>query len=244
MNSKRPFSFRKKFSQLEKILCILCLIFFLAFTYIFHRENYAGILAYKFNLTDNPPKTDWTLFSWRTSLAKLNYKADIVFFGDSITRGSNFHLAFPQYKIVNLGNSGDSLNDMCSRTDMIQSVKPNKIFILGGVNNLKFTSEKDFILQYDKLVKKVRDENPRSKIYIQSILPISKDAEKLLQKNSRIITYNKLLRQYAQKENIPYLDLHSLYYENGELPKHLTKDGVHLYPEAYARWETLLKKYI
>jgi lysophospholipase L1-like esterase len=59
-----------------------------------------------------------------------------------------------------------------------------------------------------------------------------------------IIERNELIKDIAQAKHCIYLDLHSLYYKNGELPKNLTRDGIHLYPKAYEQWAEMIEPYI
>lgn len=66
----------------------------------------------------------------------MDYDADIVFFGDSITRGDQWRDAFPEETVVNLGRSGASVIGMTNRVDMIASVKPEKVFLIGEINSL------------------------------------------------------------------------------------------------------------
>lgn len=69
---------------------------------------------------------------WRNCLEQMDVNADIVFFGDSITRNFDFRRYFPGYIILNLGIGGDNILSMSERTNMISSVHPIKIFIMGG----------------------------------------------------------------------------------------------------------------
>lgn len=49
----------------------------------------------KVGLEEYEPQVDWTLVSWKSNLEAMDYDADIVFFGDSITRGGKWSDAFP-----------------------------------------------------------------------------------------------------------------------------------------------------
>ena len=48
----------------------------------------------------------------------------------------------------------------------------------------------------------------------------------------------------ADENDCVYIDVNQLYVKDGELDSSITKDGVHLLPEAYDRWADLLKPYI
>ena len=56
-----------------------------------------------------------------------------------------------------------------------------------------------------------------------------------------IIKLNKMIKEYADSINIPYIDYHSLLTdENGGLPKKYAKDGVHPVLAGYKLMEGLL----
>ena len=50
----------------------------------------------------------WARVGWTNTIEKLHSNFDIAFFGNSITRGSDFQLEFTDKKIINLGYSGDN----------------------------------------------------------------------------------------------------------------------------------------
>lgn len=71
--------------------------------------------------------TDYSLMSWNSSLEQLVYDADVVFIGDSITRGENFQEYFPDKKIINLGRSGDTVSGISERSYVISHFTPEMI---------------------------------------------------------------------------------------------------------------------
>lgn len=188
--------------------------------------------------------TNYTLLSWKRSIQQLQLDADIVFFGDSITIGGDFQSRFDDYKIVNLGLSGDSVIGMSNRVDMIKNVKPEKVFIMGGINSLNNNNINDVIKQYEVLINRIQHEMPNTKIYIESVLPITKKQEERVVGNSTIVRFNKMLMELAEKKELIYIDLHSSYFRDGCLPDTLSKDGIHLKPEAYDIWFNAIEKYV
>ncbi len=188
--------------------------------------------------------TDWTLESWQSSLNAMNIDTDVVFFGDSITRGGAWSDAYPGVNIVNLGLSGDSIRGMTSRVDMIASVKPEKVFILGGINSLTDRNSADVFEQYQNMLEKVHEAVPNAEIYIQSILPISVEKEKYCADNSVIDAFNEELEKLAAETDATYINIHDLYELNGSMNPDVTKDGIHLKPEAYDLWYKVIERYI
>lgn len=174
---------------------------------------------------------------------KLDYDADVVFFGDSIIAGSNFQNAFPDRDIIEFGLPGDSLSGMLERADMIKSVSPEKIFIMGGINSIR--NGKDMTLSaMRELLQTVKDENPEAELYVMSILPISAEKEKEVTTNEEIADFNTDLQEMASQMEVIYIDLFSLYIKDGCMNPDLTKDGIHLEEDAYSIWEDAISEYI
>ncbi len=174
----------------------------------------------------------------------MDVDADIVFFGDSITIGGAWADAFQDVNIVNLGISGDSIRGMTCRVDMIASVRPEKVFILGGINSLTDHNSKEILKQYKNMLEKVHESVPEAEIYVQSILPISVEKEKECADNTIIDAFNTELEKLAAEAGATYINIHDLYELDGSMNPELTKDGVHLKPEAYNIWYKALKGYV
>lgn len=110
--------------------------------------------------------------AWRKSLVQLDYDADIAFFGDSITAGGKWQEWFPECRIINLGVPGNALEDMDERIDMSYSVKPEKIFIMGGINGITKVTIEPYVVRYERIINEIQESLPETEVYIQSVLPI------------------------------------------------------------------------
>ncbi len=187
----------------------------------------------------------WCIQGWTNTLEKLHLDVDVVFFGNSITGGSSFEKYFPDVSICNLGYPGDNTDGMLLRVNQIKAVQPEKVFVMAGINGLHIQSENVFKEKYSTLVDSIQQAVPTAKIYLQSILPVntSMKAGKTFKKE-KIATCNKIVKLIAEQKNCVYVDLYSLYAVDGILPKELTRDGVHLHPQAYERWANEIRKYI
>ena len=62
--------------------------------------------------------------------------------------------------------------------------------------------------------------------------------------NEKIREVNKMIKKVAAERDVPYIDIYSIYEEEGQLPMTLSTDGQHLKPEAYERWAQILSPYI
>lgn len=187
----------------------------------------------------------YAIFSWTNMLKKMGYDSDVVFFGDSITRGSDFQEFFPNHKVVNLGYSGDDIVRAIRRVDQIKALKPEKVFLLMGINGLSTKSNDDFRSQYTLLVDSISHALPSSKLYLQSILPVNQELKaKSVADNSKILDANKIIKDISIEKDMVYVDLYSKFCLNGELPDSLTIDGIHLMESSYRYWADAIQQYI
>ena len=226
------------------VISVLFVLLFAAFGSLLHRGGYLTKLLVKLGLKTQQAKPNWAVFSWNNTMEKLDYQADIVFFGDSITRGSDFRKTFPEKKIVNLGYSGDTLSGMVERVSMIKAMNPEQVFILGGINGLTNQNVERCATTYARLLDKVIEALPKAQIYVQSILPLSPEKAKVICTNETIKLFNQRIQALAAERGLPFIDLHALYVKDGVMNPELTVDGIHLRPHAYERWAEVLQQYV
>lgn len=122
-------------------------------------------------VNDKSSKDYWARFCWTNTIEKLHIDFDIALFGDSITRGSDFQLCFPDVKIINLGYSGDNILGMLKRIPMIQKSNAKKVFIMAGTNDLQHITLNEFRDRYERLIRNIQDSIPDIRIYVQSVIP-------------------------------------------------------------------------
>lgn len=174
-------------------------------------------------------------------------KKEIVFLGNSITEAGEWQELVPGKNVKNRGISGDVTYGVLARLDEVLSAKPAKIFILIGINDMKRGIPVDTITRtYQRIVDKIRSTSPKTRLYIQSVLPVNESmlgpSYKNL-KNEVIGALNKALESLARKTGSTYVNLHAVMSdEAGQLNKEFTNDGIHVLPFAYIRWVQFLKK--
>lgn len=215
-----------------------------AFLIVFFHAGYDDKILAKLGIVEEIRETNWAVVGWNNTINKLDYDADIVFFGDSIICESDFGKDFTEYKIVNMGYPGDSTTGMLERVGALAAVKPEKVFLMGGINGLKDDNVDACVDKYKTLLDAVVEAVPGVKLYICSVLPVSNDCEKSVCHNSTIIKFNSYLKNIVADRGFVYIDLHSLYVKDGELNPELTKDGVHLRPKAYEYWTDAIAEYV
>lgn len=175
---------------------------------------------------------------------------DIVFLGNSLTDGCEWAELFGNPHIKNRGISGDEVMGIYDRIDPILKGKPAKIFLLTGVNDVSHDLTADSILvMYRKLVSKIKSDSPKTKLYIQSILPVNDEFTrfpKVHNKTQVIHDINKGLKQLAKENGYTYIDLYTHFIAPGtqSLDKKYTNDGLHLLGPGYLVWKEVLKPYV
>lgn len=234
----------KKLKVYAIIATTIILLILAAFILVFHHAGYDEKLFVKLGFKEQTSKINEAVLSWERCLEKLEYDADVVFFGDSITCLGDFQKYFPNIKICNLGHGGDSLSGMINRISMIQSVNPEKVFLLGGINGLTDLNLDNCVSKYAQLLDLLEESLLDTEIYIQSVLPISSAKELSICHNSTITRFNAEIKELAETHDLEYIDLYSLYELNGEMNSQLTLDGVHIKPDAYDLWAEKISKYI
>ena len=192
--------------------------------------------------------TNWTLISWELCLKGLKIDSDVCFFGDSLTISGDFVQHFDNKRVCNLGIGGDTVFNMRRRVNMIAATHPKTVFVMGGINDLILGSSVEELLKnYQVLVRGVRELLPDANIYFQSILPINhtlcnKSVGKV--KSSSIVSANDGIKKICEEFGVGYVDLYSVYEENGEMPTRYVYDGLHLKKEHYLMWYNEIEKYI
>lgn len=230
------------YSTIITIIAGVCALFAMG---LFVKAGFLRKILVKLGVAEQRGKVNWTAFSWETCLKKMDCRADVVFFGDSIVQGGNFHLAFPEYKIVNLGLGGDTLSGMCGRVSTVQALQPQKVFCLGGINGLTDWNGKMSLKTYRRLLTQLREKLPFAEIYVHSLFPVTKSRERGLCKNSTILWFNREVEKMAKEMGINYIDIHSRYVMEGVMnPAYCQKDGLHIANAGYALWYEELKAYL
>ena len=111
--------------------------------------------------------------------------------------------------------------------------QPEIMVITLGVNGVSYMHDKEdyFISVYTKLVNKIKNASPDTKIILQSIYPVARNWEKTKSiNNERIRAANVWVQQVAEDCGVYYLDTISvLADEEGYLPEaYQNGDGIHL----------------
>lgn len=164
----------------------------------------------------------------------------------SILVGDSLSMWFPKEKLpagklwLNQGISGDTSSGVLKRLGAFSATRPDVIYIMAGINDLRKGASDDTILRnYRRIVRRLREAHPKAEIIVQSILPTR------LPKipNSRIRHINIQLTVIAKQEGATYLNIYSWFTDmEGNLRPELTTDGLHLSQEGYDVWRSALQQ--
>ena len=176
-------------------------------------------------------------------------KKDIVMLGNSLTDGCEFNELLGNRHIKNRGIVGDIVQGLIDRIDPIIKGQPKKLFIMTGVNDISHDVTADSIARaMEKLIVMVKQGSPRTKIYLQSLLPFNNDVRewKLLKGRDHVVVEaNILLEQVAERQGVIWINLYPLFAdEQGRLRADLTNDGLHLMGKGYLIWRDAIKPYV
>lgn len=174
---------------------------------------------------------------------------DIVFVGNSITNGGEWHEIFNNKNIKNRGISGDIAEGLYDRLGTILEGEPHKIFLMIGINDIaKNNSIDSIVFNIEKSISKIHEESPNTTIYLQSVLPINPDFGMFSQhmKPDMIIKLNTELEKLADRSSSVYINLYSHFVIDGttKMKPEYTNDGLHLLGAGYQKWREILSPYI
>jgi lysophospholipase L1-like esterase len=169
-------------------------------------------------------------------------KGDIVLVGDSITDGGNWEELFPGVPIKNRGINADTTSGVLERIDDIVCCEPAGIFILIGTNDLnwwEFHRGKKIIETYEKILARIQKKAPKTRVFVQSILPRKKNFA------NRIQSLNLTLKGLAEKYDYTYINLFPHFADKtGALKSKFNNDHLHLLASGYQQWVKILTPYI
>ena len=192
--------------------------------------------------------TDTPYYNDKKSLFEILPKTNrsIIFIGDSITDGCEWSELLQNPNIKNRGIGSDTTYGVLKRLDNIIQSEPEKVFLMIGINDLgRGESVSEITSNYDKILERLTKNVPNSEVFVQSVLPISKQKLNTQISNEKVRSLNKEIKQLSQKYNLIYIDLYSLMIsEDDQLISGLTNDGIHLNGSGYEIWRNAIQQYI
>ncbi len=176
--------------------------------------------------------------------------ADIVMLGNSLTAGANWSELLGRTNVVTRAIPGDILTGFFARLNYVIRLKPKIVFIMGGLNDVyNWIPVEEIFNNYIKIISTLKSYGIIP--VIQSTTYAAKDYAKDWGgtpevnggRNREIDKLNKMLADYAKKNNIDFIDITSkLTTSDKFLRPELTWDGVHLNASGYKIWAEEVEK--
>lgn len=191
---------------------------------------------------------DWAQFGRYAEANKtVKTPSKVVFMGNSITDGwwSTDSLFFKTNGFIGRGISGQTTAEMLVRfrADVI-NMKPKAVVILAGTNDIAqnngYIAMENILGNIISMVELAKANNIDA--ILSSVLPAYEFGwRKGLEPAGKIIELNKMIKAYADRNKLTYIDYHSrLADERGGLPEKYSKDGVHPTLDGYKIMEEIL----
>ena len=162
-----------------------------------------------------------------------------LFIGDSLIEFFNWQARYPDKEVLNYGVAGETAEGLLARLPNILAMtqSPDLVMIMTGINNVAM-EDYGFLFTYDQIISRLRETYGQTTITMVSLLPLD-----LFFLGDAIPRINDRLKDIAQKNNILYLNLYSLFIdENSQtITSYYEADGVHLSADGYEVWARALE---
>lgn len=173
----------------------------------------------------------------------------IVFLGNSLTHGCEWHELLGMPNVVNRGINGDVIEGIRERIDPIVAGRPAKIFLMAGANDVSHDLSADSIATaIGELVDYIRTATPDTRLYVQSMLPINNSFGRyrlMTGKEDTIRRINTLIEPMVKAKGATWINLHPAFCDaDGNLRVDLTNDGLHLLALGYLIWRDIVLPYV
>ena len=167
----------------------------------------------------------------------------LVFIGDSLTEWYDWQDRFPSHRVLNLGISGETVEELLGRRDRIRSRvdSPDVIYLMTGINNI-LSERYDITGPCREIVRNLTTWYKGAKVVVQSLLPVDMPWVR----NDTIRTINRRLAETAREQGADYLDVYAAFTDDQGNPEPglLSDDGVHLAGKGYEVWAKVVEDYL
>ncbi len=179
-----------------------------------------------------------------------------VLVGDSIMEGVKYYKALPGGKfVVKIGmgtytfyerNYFSVGNSTVTGVEKVISYKPDRVFIMLGMNEAAYKGNKGIIEYYEYAIEDIKDACKGVEIIILPVSPTKANSGSSIPKKKRILSFNKAVKKMAKKMGCEYYDYTAPFKDsNGNLlNKYDGGDGCHWLPSSCKLFINQLNKYI
>lgn len=169
------------------------------------------------------------------SIYKEYFKEDL-FIGDSITEELKYYkFLYDKNVFSKIGLNTDTLRKLIPDEDF--GIEAKNIYLMMGLNDSVFVkTEEKFKERYLAMLDALQAKFPEAKIYLQAIFPVSKaldEKEDARVNNTKINSFNEVIKTIASERGLDYLDFSYLLKENED---YFEPDGMHLKSKFHKVW--------
>ena len=198
-------------------------------------------------------------------IADYKNDVDMVFIGDSITHfwekdcnGNNnkykigglntYKKYFSNYKVINLGYSGDRTENtlwVVNESGYLKNLKAKMAVVMIGTNNIghKRSTPAAAAAGVTKIVEGIRTQLPDAKIVLFGVFPRGANAKHIFRK--QVAEINKVICKLGDDKNVFYCDITDKFVDKkGNLPRTLMPDVLHPNDAGYEIWAQAMMPYI
>lgn len=185
--------------------------------------------------------------------SEIKKSENIVFLGDSITELYPIDDIYMDLPIVKSGTCGYKTQDILDRMEsMVYQYNPTTIFLLIGTNDIMNNPDEHYeeaVENIEKIIELTKKHRKKVKIYVESIYPVNREAEKTMvkERNNEIIKrMNEKIQAYCNNsKNAEYIDIYNkLTDSDGNFDRKYSDDGLHPNDLGYARISKIRLSYI
>ena len=210
-------------------------------------------------------KTGWHSRYAAKAKQIADYKNDveIVFIGDSITHYwdtdsktnvrkigglDTYKKYFSNYKLINLGYSGDRTQHalwIAAKSPYLDNIKPKMVTVMIGTNNIghNASTPEAAAAGVTKVVEALRTRLPETKIVLFGVFP--RDAKANTPRRKKVTAINNIISKLADDKNVYYCDITEKFLDkNGNLPKSMMPDFLHPNDNGYEVWAQAMMPYV
>lgn len=193
------------------------------------------------NATEQPTHQQWISLLQQEARAMAIGQGNgrlTVLVGDSLSLWFPAELMSSDRFWLNQGISGDTTTGVLQRLSAFDETHPDTIYVMTGINDLRRgATDADVIHNLRQIMHQLKQSHPQAKIIVHSILPTRLAALP----TERIRRLNASIATATQSEGVFFLNLQPSFMDNsGILRRDLTTDGIHLNPQGYRTWGSVI----
>lgn len=186
----------------------------------------------------------WLALGWHFRERVLQFyltwkgKADLVFFGDSITAQGDWNTLLNRCDIKNSGIPGLGLIHLKEEINQqVLSYQPRFCLVMGGINDLTLfeRTASETIADYREILSKLQEAN------IETVVQLTLYERKNPVSQNKVDSLNRWLVSYCDSVKIKTIDPNLWLSDHSGLLKEFARDRTHLTQSAYHTWADHLK---